>query len=75
MEQEIREFLAASPTTEQIIAFQPSPKARERGQYLIEMQRYDSLTPRERAELEDHRRLTQYVAQLKLQAGRKASAS
>jgi hypothetical protein len=75
MEQEIREFLAASPTTEQIIAFQPSPKARERGQYLTEMQRYDSLTPRERVELEEHRRLTQLVTQLKLQAGRKASVS
>lgn len=69
---EIFEFLASGPTTEEIIAFQPSESLQERLSLLLERNRSDQITLEERAEVEEFIRIDRFVSRIKLHA-RKAA--
>jgi hypothetical protein len=49
---EITQFLASSPAAEQIVTFHPSPQAAERAYALIEAERNETITTKERTELD-----------------------
>lgn len=51
--QEIINFLAASPTLEQMVDFKISAPAQERLEELLENNREEGMTPEEKAELEN----------------------
>ncbi len=65
---DILDFLASTPTLEQIIAFRPSPELEERAHDLHERNRQDALTDAERIEFEDLRRMNHFMNQLKIRA-------
>jgi len=72
---EILDFLASTPTPEDIIAFQPSDALKSRSHYLHEQNRNDTLTDLERDEFEELRRLNHFMNQLKIRARLKLQAS
>lgn len=65
---EILDFLASTPTPEDIVAYQPSQALAERSHYLHERNRHDALTDAERAEFEELRRLNHFMNRLKIRA-------
>ena len=65
---DILDFLASTPTLEEIIAFRPSAALEERSHYLHERNRQDALTDAEREEFEDLRRMNHFMNQLKIRA-------
>jgi hypothetical protein len=65
---EVIDFLASGPTSEQIIAFQASDALRERSYYLHERNRQGLLAADERAELNEFTRLNHFVNMLKIRA-------
>lgn len=73
---EVLEFLASTPTPEQIIALRPSEGVRQRISYLLEQNRNGTLTADEKAELDEYLRIDHFVTLLKARArqklGRKA---
>ena len=66
--EDILDFLASTPTLEQIIAFQPSADLEERSHYLHQRNRQEALTDMERIEFEDLRRMNHFINQLKIRA-------
>lgn len=68
---EVLDFLASTPTPEQIIAFAPSPALQERARYLLEQNRSAVLTPEEHAELDEFARMNHFMSMLKIRARRK----
>lgn len=65
---EILDFLASTPTLEQITAFRTSSGLEKRSHYLHERNRQDALTDAEREAFEDLRRMNHFVNQLKIRA-------
>lgn len=65
---EILDFLASTPTPEQIIVFRPSPTLQARASDLLERNRNDTLTAEEAAELEEFSRLNHFMSLLKIRA-------
>ena len=65
---EITDFLAISPTPEQIIAFKISASAQARLEDLLDTHREEGLRPEERAELDTYCALNHVIIQLKARA-------
>ena len=72
---EVLDFLASTPTPEDIIAYEPSDALTERSHYLHERNRQDALTDAEKAEFEELRRLNHFMNQLKIRARLKLQAT
>ena len=70
---EIFDFLASTPTPEDILAYQPSEALVERSHYLHEQNQRDQLTDVERSEFEELRRLNHFMNQLKIHTRLKIS--
>lgn len=67
---EVAQFLAHHPTSEQIIAFHPSPEVAERAYELIHANRDNSLTEEERQELDSYMLIEYLMELVKLEARR-----
>ncbi len=65
---EILDFLASTPTPEQIIEFGPSESLQERASYLLKTNRNGTLTFEENAELDEFSRMNHFMSMLKLRA-------
>lgn len=68
--EQVLEFLAASPSAQEIINFRPAPKAQQRFSELLELNRQRALTLAENEELEHYIRIDQMVSLLKAKAYR-----
>lgn len=68
---EILDFLASTPTPEQIIDFKPSAQLVERSRYLLEQNRNGMLTSDEREELDEFGRMNHFMGMLKIRARQK----
>lgn len=62
---EVIEFLASTPTTQQIIAFAPSSPLQDRASYLLEINWVGTLTAEDHAELDEFGRLNHFMSMLK----------
>jgi hypothetical protein len=71
---EVLDFLASTPTPEQIIAFRPSDRMQARVRELLERNRNGLLSSEESAELDEISRLNHFVSMLKIRARQKAAA-
>ncbi len=69
--EDILDFLASTPTPEQIIAFEPSETLKQRLSYLLDQNRHDVLSADERAELDEFLRMNHFMNMLKLRARQK----
>lgn len=70
---EILDFLASTPTPEQIIDFKPSAQLVERSRYLLEQNRNGMLTSDEREELDEFGRMNHFMGMLKIRARQKVN--
>lgn len=68
--EQVLDFLAASPSTQEIISFRPSPEAQRRFSELLEANRQRSLTLAESEELDHYIRIDQMFSLLKAKAYR-----
>jgi len=68
---EILDFITSGPTLEQIIDFAPSEKTSKRVHYLLEAQDNGTLSPDEKAELEEFARADHFMEMLKVRARRR----
>ena len=68
---EILDFLASTPTPEQIIAFQPPESLQRRLSELLEKNREDRLPTEEQVELDEFLRMNRFMSRLKLKARQK----
>ena len=68
---EVIDFLASTPTPEQIVAFKPSDQLEQRLSYLLEQNRQDVLTAEERNELDEFLRMNHFMNMLKIRARQK----
>lgn len=68
---EIIDFLASTPTPEDIIAFKPSDYLQQRLSYLLDQNRNDNLTAEERTELDEFLRMNHFFNMLKIRARQK----
>ncbi|MBI1256480.1 MAG: hypothetical protein GC204_03325 [Chloroflexi bacterium] len=66
--EEITSFLAASPTTEEIIAFKPSEILDQRLHYLLDQNGSDTLSGNEKDELNEFLLMNHFLKMLKLKA-------
>lgn len=69
--EEILDFLASTPTPEQIIAFRPSHELQERASFLLDKQHSEALSTEERAELDEIGRMNHFMSMLKIKARQK----
>ena len=65
---ELIEYLAKNASSDEILEFEISPKARERAEYLLERSSLGRLTPSERIELEQMTHFDGLVSVLKARA-------
>jgi hypothetical protein len=65
---EIIDFLASTPTPEDIIAFKPSERLEQRLSILLEKNRHDTLGAEERRELDEFLRMNHFMNMLKIRA-------
>lgn len=72
---EILDFLASTPTPEDIINYQPSEGLEARSHALHERNRQNALTDAERIEFEELRRINHFMNQLKIRARLKLQAA
>jgi len=72
---EIIDFLASAPTSEQIIAFEPPATLQQRLSELLEHNRQGSLSPEQRDELDEFLRMNRFMSRLKLKTRQKLTAS
>lgn len=72
--QEMIDFLVQAPSYTQIIEFKVSPEAQERLEELLDINREDTLSPQEEAELDAYQQVDHMMILLKARA-RKAIAS
>lgn len=70
---EIIDFLASTPTPEDIIDYMPSDVLEQRLKYLLEQNRQDMLTADERKELDEFLRMNHFMNMLKIRARQKLS--
>ncbi len=68
---EIIDFIASTPTPEDIIAFKPSDRLEQRLSDLLERNRQDSLTAEGQAELDEFLRMNHFMNLLKIRAREK----
>jgi hypothetical protein len=68
---DILDFLASTPTPEQIIHFEPSETLKQRFSYLMDQNRHDRLSADERAEMDEFLRMNHFMNMLKLRARQK----
>lgn len=71
---EILEFLASTPTPEQIIAFKPSNELNQRLHDLLDRNANNSLTAEEKSELDEFMRMDHLLKMLKIKARQKLAA-
>lgn len=71
---EILDFLAASPTAEQLVNYQPPTTLQQRLSELLDKNRSTHLTEAERSELDEFLRLNRFMSRLKLKARKHLSA-
>jgi len=72
---EILDFLASTPTPEQIIAFAPPANLQKRLSDLLEKNRQTGLSEDEQIELDEFLRMNRFMSRLKLRARLKLDAS
>ena len=65
---DILDFLASTPTPQQIIAFEPPAALTDRFQVLLDLNRRDELSVEQRRELDEILRLNRFMSRLKLRA-------
>jgi hypothetical protein len=65
---ELTDFLASSPTPQQIIAFRPSDSLQAHASELLQKNREDRLTAQEKAEMEEFMRMEHFMTLLKAKA-------
>lgn len=65
---EITDFLASSPTPQEIITFKPSEVLERRALDLLQRNRENRLTTEERAEMEEFMRMDHFMTLLKAKA-------
>jgi hypothetical protein len=70
---EILDFLASTPTPEQIIAYKPPEVLQQRLSTLLEKNRQFRLTESEQDELNEFLRMNRFMSRLKLRARSKIS--
>jgi hypothetical protein len=68
---DILDFLASTPTPEQIIAFNPPDHLQQRLSVLLESNHRDELTAEDRAEFDEFLRMNRFMSRLKLRARQK----
>ncbi len=68
---EVLDFLASTPTPEQIIAFTPSTTLQDRAHYLLAQNRDETLTAEENTELDEFTRMNHFMSMLKIRARKK----
>ena len=68
--QELADFLSASPSPSETVAFKISPAAQDRLEDLLYRNREEELSSAERAELETYLQMSQVVTRLKARAHR-----
>lgn len=68
---EILEFLASTPTPEQILDFHPSKSLQQRASDLLEKNREGTLTTEEQVELDEFSRMNHFMSMLKIRARQK----
>lgn len=61
----VLDFIASTPTPEQIAAFEPAPEMRERVRALLARERTNEITSGEKAELDEYERIEHIVVMLK----------
>lgn len=62
---EVLDFLAGSPSAEEILAFKVAPETQDRMSYLLEQNRNNALTETEREELEEFSPINHLLIMLK----------
>lgn len=72
---EIIDFLASTPTPQDIIAFKPSERLEHRLSHLMERNRQDRLAEEERLELDEFLRMNHFMNMLKIRARQKLADS
>lgn len=65
---EVLDFLASTPTPQQIIEFQPPDSLQERMSDLLERNRQGQLSPDKQDELDEFLRMNRFMSRLKLRA-------
>ena len=68
---EVLDFITSTPTLEQIINFEHSPKTVARVNYLLQCVEDDTITDSEREELREFSRADELIEQLKIRAKRR----
>jgi hypothetical protein len=71
---EILEFLASTPSPEQIIAYTPPEALQQRLSALLEKNRSGQLSESEQIELDEFLRMNRFMSRLKIKARQKLSA-
>ncbi len=64
----ILEFLASSPTAEELVAYRPPEAMQQRLDDLLEANRTRGLSESEQAELNEYLRMNRFMSRLKLKA-------
>jgi hypothetical protein len=70
----VLDFLASTPTPEQIVAYQPAEPLQQRLSALLEQNRSGGLNPAEQTELEEFLRMNRFMSRLKLKARQKLAS-
>ena len=65
LHEEVIDFLASGPSPEEIIAFKPSPKSAERISMLLDKNRQMTLSPNEKAELDQVEAVDYFMIRVK----------
>ena len=65
---ELIDFLASSPSADELIAYRPSDALQQRMSELLEKNRHDDLSSDEQAELDDFLRMNRFMSQLQARA-------
>lgn len=71
---EILEFLASTPSPEQIIAYTPPESLQQRLSMLLDKNRSGQLSESEQTELDEYLRMNRFMSRLKIKARQKLTA-
>lgn len=75
IQEEVLTFLMSAPTLQQIVDFHASEIAQERLRYLLDANRQGTLTPEERAELDEASQMNHFFMLLKAKAHKTIQAA
>jgi hypothetical protein len=73
--EEVIDFIAAGTSPGNLVAFQPSEEAKQRVTYLIEREKFATLTPDEKSEMEHYMQLENLMRLAKARAHQHLSSS